>query len=592
MARVPPARVASLSGLTPTAASSPLAEDGELSRKMLLVAAARVAAVTVFLGALLTFAELKSPQAQPLDAWLYTLIGTVYALSIVYVLLLRKRIFLKPLAYAQVALDALIVSVVVAMTGGVESVFAFAYMIVAIEGSMTIFRKGAITASISSFIMFGTILVLQFNQSWDRLPQVVFGPALFSFMIHQFGTGAVAFLSSTLAESARRSGRQLAEKQSDLEQLEQLHAAILRSLPAGLMTVDGAGVVRFANEAAFAILRLGPPEVIGCALEAISTSMQAAWENRRISYIGERNRDRYEESFVRRDGTTIRIGFSFAPLSVGSGQEAIIVFQDVTDIVQLKEAVERAERLATVGKFAAGLAHEVRNPLAAMCASIDVMKVALKPPENMQRLMDNVVSEAERLNGLISDFLLFARPRDLKLAEVDLPSLVQQVIEVFRNDALMAGRTLETDLAPNLTIALDEGLVRQVIWNLVKNAAEAMLHQATGTLGIVVRRQADGAEVVVSDSGPGITLEEQRRIFDPFFTTKERGSGLGLAISHSIMEAHGGKIRFESRQGRTEVTLTFPRRGATFHAERGTDDVELMGGALYPDAPPLSPRRI
>lgn len=578
-------RLASLSGLAPPERDPNETETTELSRKMLVVAAIRVAAVTLTLGALVAFGLVP---ASPGRTWQYVLIGAVYALSLGYVFVLRRRPLVVPLAYVQVVFDSVIVSLVVLMTGGIESIFSFAYMIVAVEGAILLYRRGAVTALVSDFLMYGTILLVQIDHNWTMMPEVVFGPAIFSFFMHQAGTAAVAFLSSTLAEKAQVSGRRLAEKQSDLEQLEELHAAILRSLPAGLMTVDGDGIVRFANEAAMGILRLPPAKLVGGPLQEISSTMHNAWERRRVSYVGGKNRERYEDSYRRHDGSEIRIGFSFAPLSIGRSTGSIIVFQDVTDIVRLKEAVERAERLATVGKFAAGLAHEVRNPLAAMCASIDVLKVSLSPPESMQRLMTNVVREAERLNGLISDFLLFARPRDLNLRTTDLSVLAQSVLDVFRNDALMQGQRVEGRIAPGVSAELDGDLVRQVLWNLVKNAAEAMAKKPGGTLTVQVTAGVDGARVLISDTGQGIPSSQLERIFEPFFTTKERGSGLGLAISHSIMEAHGGQMRIDSREGvGTEVHLLFPPRahhdGPVPNPEEVTDDVELIGGSVYPE---------
>jgi two-component system sensor histidine kinase PilS (NtrC family) len=580
-------RLASLSGLAPPERDPNELETTELSRKMLVVAAIRVAAVTLTLGALVAFGLVP---AVPGRTWQYVLIGGVYALVARPTFLsLRRRPLVVPLAYVQVVFDSVIVSLVVLMTGGIESIFSFAYMIVAVEGAILLYRRGAVTALVSDFLMYGTILLIQIDHYWSAMPEVLFGPAIFSFFMHQAGTAAVAFLSSTLAEKAQVSGRRLAEKQSDLEQLEELHAAILRSLPAGLMTVDGSGIVRFANEAAMAILRLPPGNLVGAPLEEISSTMHKAWERRRVSFIGGKNRERFEDGYRRQDGSEIRIGFSFAPLSVGRSTGSIIVFQDVTDIVRLKEAVERAERLATVGKFAAGLAHEVRNPLAAMCASIDVLKVSLSPPESMQRLMTNVVREAERLNGLISDFLLFARPRDLNLRATDLSVLAQSVLDVFRHDALMQGQQVEGRIAPGVSAELDGDLVRQVLWNLVKNAAEAMSKKPGGTLTVQVSAGTDGARVLIADTGQGIPANQLDRIFEPFFTTKERGSGLGLAISHSIMEAHGGQMRIDSREGvGTEVHLLFPprveREGPPVpNPEEVTDDVELIGGSVYPE---------
>ena len=221
--------------------------------------------------------------------------------------------------------------------------------------------------------------------------------------------------------------------------------------------------------------------------------------------------------------------------------------------MRLKEAVERAERLATVGKFAAGLAHEVRNPLASMCASIDVLKESIEPPEPMRRLMNNVVREADRLNSLITDFLAFARPRPLRAEPTDLGALLKSIMDVFEHDRLLAGVQIDWQVTPGVEATVDGDLIRQVVWNLVRNAAEAV---PDGKVTIICRREANKPVVRIRDDGPGIAAEQLAQIFDPFYTTKEGGSGLGLAIAHSIIEAHGGELNVDSEMGRgTEVSL-------------------------------------
>lgn len=567
-------------------------EIDELARKLLAVAAIRVAVVTLSLGALFISAQLNLPSnGAETQSWEYGLIGVTYALSLLFVLFLRYRILVPALAWAQVAIDASIVSVLVLMTGGVESIFAVAYVFTVLGASITLFRRGAVAAAITTFLMFGTVLVLQLDRTLAILPPVQFGNAVFSFFMHSVGMALVALLSSTLSEKARLTGRLLEEKESTLERLEELHAAILRSLPAGLMTVGGDGSVRYANDSALGILRRSADQVIGRPLGEVVPVMGALWEKRRSSNLPEKARERFEGEHRLPDGDTSRLGYSFATLAqIGSGVGTLVVFQDVTEIVRLEEAVERAERLATVGKFAAGLAHEVRNPLAAMCASIHVLETSLQPPEPMRRLMENVVKEAERLNSLIGDFLAFARPRSLSLRSTELGALVGSVLDVFEHDALMRGRRVHRSLPPGVMAAVDQDLLRQVVWNLVRNAAEATAQH--GEVFVILRSQESGAVLEVRDTGPGMSSERQQRIFDPFFTTKERGSGLGLPISHSIVEAHGAELTLTSKEGEgTRVSIQFRPDlhsldlemdvGSEGRAHRGTSDtLELLGGTL------------
>jgi two-component system sensor histidine kinase PilS (NtrC family) len=273
-------------------------------------------------------------------------------------------------------------------------------------------------------------------------------------------------------------------------------------------------------------------------------------------------RERFETEQARPDASTIRLGFSFAPLGlVDGGSSSILVFQDVTDIVRLKEAVERSERLALVGNLAAGLAHEIRNPLASMCASIHVLKGTLTPPQGLASLMENVIREADRLNALITDFLAFARPRSLSQRELDLSLLVSNVVEVFRTGPEVGSIAVELDLVPKLMISGDPDALRQVLWNLLRNAAQAV--EGQGRISIHTRQTAEAAEIVIEDSGRGIPSEQLGAIFEPFFTTKDGGTGLGLPIAQSIIGAHHGRILVSSGQKGTEFVVQLPVRPLT-----------------------------
>jgi two-component system sensor histidine kinase PilS (NtrC family) len=563
-------------------------EQAELKSKLVVVAFIRVLLVTISLGALFMFAQ---PAVGAMD-WHFGLIVGTYALSIIYAFILRFRSAVLALAYVQIFLDTTLVTVLVALTGGIESVFTFVYVFTVLGASITLYRGGATVAAICYFIMFGTLVLVQVDDRVRWLPTVEFGHAIFALFMYSVGVALAAGLSSKLAEKALITGQMLAERESDYEELEQLQAAILRSLPAGLMTIESDDVVRYANESALAILGLESGDVIAKPLETIVPIMakrhRTLWQHE--SGLGAR--ERFEETFRRRDGRSIRLGFSFAPLGEARSRGSIIVFQDVTEIVRLKDAYARAEKLATVGKLAAGLAHELRNPLASMCASIDVIKNSLQPPEPMKRLMSNVLSEADRLNALIRDFLAFARPREPQREICDVSQLVASIMEVFKNDHSLASTKLEVHLEENLLASIDPNQMRQVVWNVAKNAAESMSGQSDGRLEVSTRRLRRNAEIVIRDSGPGISPDQLGRVFDPFFTTKEAGSGLGLAISHSIVEAHGGRILLESKAGEgTEVTISLEaakvpdaQHSADILPVDTSTDLELLGAGLEPTA--------
>ena len=247
--------------------------------------------------------------------------------------------------------------------------------------------------------------------------------------------------------------------------------------------------------------------------------------------------------------------------------------------MEMERELRRSERLAAIGELAASIAHEIRNPLAAISGSTQMLRGAGRGPQSdreRQRLMEIVVRETDRLNSLITDFLNFARPRPLQRTPVDLCAAVEEVIKMFQS-AKPTGVRVHCDLRPGLHADADPTQVRQLLWNLVLNAAQAM--PETGTLRISSRELAGAApqepgsgrrnenaeegawaEIVIADDGVGIPPEMMERIFDPFFTTRPEGTGLGLPTVHRIVEDHGGTLHIDSCPGSgTTVSVRLPR---------------------------------
>jgi two-component system sensor histidine kinase PilS (NtrC family) len=233
------------------------------------------------------------------------------------------------------------------------------------------------------------------------------------------------------------------------------------------------------------------------------------------------------------------------------------VFQDLTRFRELELSAARSERLAAVGKLAAGLAHELRNPLASISGSVELLAVGAAAGAEDRKLLEIVMREAERLSKLVSDFLAFARPAPPRAASVSLPDLVHEVLRVFESDPHARQLELTEELAPAVASA-DASQLKQVLWNLLLNASEAT--PPGGSLAVTTGISTAGTVFVrVSDSGSGISPEDMERIFDPFFTTKPAGTGLGLATVHRVVEAHRGRIEVESRPGRgARFTVILP----------------------------------
>ena len=237
-----------------------------------------------------------------------------------------------------------------------------------------------------------------------------------------------------------------------------------------------------------------------------------------------------------------------------------------SDLTQLEAEVRRSQRLADLGSLAAGLAHEIRNPLASMSGSIELLRGCVRPGGDEARLMEIVLREAGRLNELVTQFLAFARPAPPRRRHTDLAALLDETLSVFRNDPQAAGVRIEARLEP-AAADCDPDQMRQVIWNLLSNAAQALAaagRQGGGALRIRCSATPEGAVIEVEDDGVGMTPEELNGIFIPFFTTKARGTGLGLATVHRIVDAHGGVIRVASQhRAGSRFTVVLPAGRST-----------------------------
>jgi len=276
------------------------------------------------------------------------------------------------------------------------------------------------------------------------------------------------------------------------------------------------------------------------------------------------NKFRMETWFNREDGEKFFLGFSISPLRDPSGEKQgeIIIFQDLTQLKEMERDLKTADRLAAVGKFAAGIAHEVRNPLASISGSVEILKGKLDFPEGEEnrRLMDIVIREVDWLDSLITQFLDYAKPSVPDKKTFELKALINEIVESFRNTADTAERGIEIScgFVGGGSIIADRNQIKQVLWNLIKNAAEAC--DKNGTIDIHTQKDSDDENMVitVTDSGMGIPDSIKDDVFSPFSTSKHKGTGLGLPIARNIVESHGGQMTFRSLPGKTTFTITLP----------------------------------
>jgi two-component system sensor histidine kinase PilS (NtrC family) len=520
-------------------------------------------------------------------ASLYLLTGVIYFLTLCYALLLDriKRYIL--FAYVQLVFDVLFVTALIYVTGGIESIFSFMYILTIINAAIMLYRRGGLLIASASSIGYGSLLDLQYfgiiHPYYTRASELMtytIGYYFYTLLMNIAAFYLVAFLSSYLAEELRRSSVKLKAKQYDLDQLELLNRNIVQSINTGLITLNKQLEISYINPAVEQISGFGYRDLEGIHIGDIFPKI--------VPYlsISDRRGDNddmpqpqkgIDVDFDRRDGTRLHLGFSQSILKDPGGDEIglILILQDLTEFRQMQEQVRRMDRLAVAGELAAGIAHEIKNPLASLSGSIQMLRDEVDFGPMQQRLMDITMREAERLNALVNEFLLFSRPEKAVDRSVEVNEVIEDTLEMLKNSPeLSRPIRIEKTLSKNLWVLIDPQRLQQVIWNLVLNAVQEMKNSGRLSVATAIRtkrgsgdaprdyardRQEKLAEISISDTGPGILPENQGKVFDPFFTTKDQGTGLGLTIVHRIVENYDGKIFLDSdgRSG-TTFTLHFP----------------------------------
>ena len=519
--------------------------DAALHKKLVWLTFFRLVLVTVLLAGTAAVdwkaGEVGVSYTQPI----YGLVVGTYLASLASAWWLRLGRALRSLALAHVAFDVATATAVVAFTGWTESVFVFMFSIAIVNGSILLYRRGAVTALGLALLAY-LVPALALAKHLEAVPW----PNLF---VHAGAFAATAVLASYLAEQLRQTGERLEERESDLAAITALHESIVQSVTSGLVTLDPGGRVTFLNRAAEQMLGLGRRDVLG--------QLADRWFGAFRSDIA-----RGEADVETPAGERLRLGYSTFPLvgRKGAALGTAVIFQDLTELRVMEARLARSERLADLGQLAAGLAHELRNPLASMMGSVELLRSSgLKDDD--RRLLEIVLREGGRLSQLVADFLAFARPGAPRREPVDLAELAGQTLEAFALDPVAAAARLERALVP-VEVLGDPDQLRQVLWNLLINAAQAIAAAGPGPGCIRVRCGPSGdggAELAVEDDGPGIDPADRDRLFTPFFTTKAAGTGLGLATIHRVVDGHGGAVSVDSAPGRgARFTIHLPPPGA------------------------------
>ncbi len=539
-------------------------------RNLTYVMLFRIAVVTLLLLALL-LAEWYTPDtvSSTLVTTLSRYILLVYGFTIVAALLVNRTQNLLALTIAQAAVDLLLTAGLVYLTGGADSSFVFLQLI-AIVGAAAILRRFAPLLALGALLLYVGASALVWFGIVPR--DFAVPPSTLAALLRTVATNSIAFvatglLSGRLAGELGSARAVVASQREQILGLESLHSEIVASLTSGLVTIAANGEVLTANQAASDILGVAKTALINRPIAEVLPSLAPLIQRHSDGAQALRRIEVNHQGRV--------LGVSISPLvAQGRAHEGrVINFQDLTDYRRMEEIVARSEQLAAIGRLAAGIAHEIRNPLQAISGSIELIASlpVLSTDDGARELTDIVLRETERLNQLITELLDFARPREPQLAPLDLGHTVSEILQVMANDRSIDSTRLVLELPPGVSVHADAALFRQVLWNLVRNAAEA---DPQGTIEIsltTVDKPRMLAELRIRDHGPGIAAELRSRIFEPFFSTKERGTGLGLAIVHRIVEQHHGTISVEqpTEGGGTIMTIRLPRERVASAATSG-----------------------
>jgi two-component system sensor histidine kinase PilS (NtrC family) len=505
----------------------------------------------------------------------------------------------KPVRFAatQIAMDVAIVTSLVHFDGGRESVFTFLYVLVILYAAFLFKSLVAIGAAGLSVIAYGVALITA-NAGWGLGERSVNGEIqllhLFAVWVVQGGAlFAVGALASLLSRELQRTGAALDRSTSDLRILRDLHRSTVESIMSGLLTTDSEGQITSFNPEAERITGMQVDEVLGRDLESVIPGAASILKSFGGSPPDGPERTRLSYQNLSGDKLYLGLADSILRGEGGIAQGHVVIFQDVTNVVAMESDLTRSERLAAVGELSANIAHEIRNPLASISGSIQILMSERHVDDESVRLMGIVVRETDRLNHLITDFLSYARPAPTVTRPVEVDRLFSDLIEMIE-PTLPSNIELQVDIRPGHWIEADPDQLSQMLWNLCLNGVQAM--PEGGALGVSVgawygdatqaapttfRQEvmtSSGAdlpdlspaaeakdaasgwlEIKISDAGCGIPEETAADIFEPFFTTKRQGTGMGLPTVHRIVENHGGELQLDSRVNEgTVFRIRFP----------------------------------
>jgi two-component system sensor histidine kinase PilS (NtrC family) len=522
----------------------------------------RILILTLLLAIQLTVAHL-TPAPFPVRLFVST-IFLWFVFAMFYALLLSFWQEHRLQASLQVLTDLFLVSLVVHQTGGWDSSLNFLYPLVIIVAGILLPRVWAHLVAALAFILYGTVLELNYygvvksycitHPELKTLQAIIF--------VNLFAYLAIAYLAGLLSAKLRQARVQLKNASGALENLQILHENIIQSISSGLITTGLDGHITLVNSAAQKLLECTPSQLLG---KPVTTIFLDALPNAESPQAHAEVRFETATAFRK----TVRVRVATLNIPQGGTLGYVYAMDDLTEIRRLEREVRMQDRLAAVGRLAAAIAHEIRNPLTSIAGSVSMLRGISEMNAEHRQLLDIVTRESQRLNAIITDFLAYSRGKQYRFEKADLVPLLEDTLTLMRHrmTAENTGIVIESRFDIREAWALADGdKIKQVFWNFGENAVRAM--RDGGTLKVAIERMKDDWQISFADTGTGMTPQQTEKIFEPFQTSFEGGTGLGLAVVYQIVQAHEGKVWARSRPGQG---TTFVLRLRRFEAERQSD---------------------
>ena len=524
----------------------------------------RVVFLTLILGINVLLQSTDQNIITPPIYYVIVFVVGVYLFTIFSAIILRTAKRFSTFAYAQILMDVLLVSILLYYSGGSQSIFSILYLFPIITGGIILSRRGGLAAAAAATIGYGIILLAEyfgyrpdfFTNYWYR-PLRDMRSVMNFFSIHGITFFITAILSSLLSVRLRKTEKELISTTLKYDQLSVLYKKVFDDIPSGIIVLNQKKIISF-NPASENITGFRANDIVGKDINLPFPSLRL---DTHINF-------RSEVEITRKDRKNIPIGYSTARLNMPGTEDdfQIVTLQDLSHTKQMEKKMMQAEKMATVGEMSAGIAHELRNPLAAITGAAEIIDASGDIKPHNQGLMNIITRECNRLQGSINDFLTFSKPIEPEKEWVPLLPLVEEVIQLLKHtrDWPESCKSI-VDIPEQIDCWADPQQIRQLLLNLLHNSCMSLRHGAD-EIRVTAREATDdaGAErsvLTLIDNGIGIPDLIIDKIYDPFFTTREDGTGLGLSIAKQIVDTHGGGISISSKKHQgttTEVWLPLP----------------------------------